>query len=477
MTALTSALRLVRSEPFSRAVFLVSLLLLLASHLHLGRLLQAQTNRTAEKILGGDQKHNMQLAHEARVIRTADDAGLLQRLPHHSDGVVAPLWPWMASHLPGAALEPGPTETVTENDARLFTQGRRLHLRWTALFLGGLGLLLARLMTRSAAFTVTAFTGLAALLPRSAFFQPEPVLYALFLLAWTAALLGLATRKPGWHAACGGLAGLAFLAKSSAQPMLLVLGGVLVFGGILSFRNKQEMLRRGVSLALLFGAFLLTSSPRLLEANRKFGDPFHSYPSYWMWMDDFDECFLWMNQHPDAASLAADTSKPSLVRFVREKGIGEFAARLTEGGALVLGDFLEPGATLRGKKDMKPWKGIIEHRWISLGVGFLSLAVLAWLARRQLNQKAVELGLFVAGTFLIYVFAFGFYTPIGKGDRFLLLLFAPLLLSFYWAGDVLVKQLARPAICNAWILLHLGLLATLAWRVVEILRYPVFYAN
>ena len=49
----------------------------------------------------------------------------------------------------------------------------------------------------------------------------------------------------------------------------------------------------------------MTAGPRLSFASDKFGDPFHSYPGYWMWMDDFDEGSRFMVNHSSKDALKA----------------------------------------------------------------------------------------------------------------------------------------------------------------------------
>src|SRR3954471_23943658 len=74
-------------------------------HVKIGGLLISQTNNTTKDIHGGDQSHNMRLATEVRAEDLKPDfnsgftKSFLNFFPHRTDGVVQPLWPWMAAWL------------------------------------------------------------------------------------------------------------------------------------------------------------------------------------------------------------------------------------------------------------------------------------------------------------------------------------------------------------------------------------------
>ena len=77
-----------------------------------------------------------------------------------------------------------------------------------------------------------------------------------------------------------------------------------------------------------------------------------------------------------------------------------------------------------------------------------------------------------------YSLAYGWYTPIGRGDRFMLSLYAPLVLSLVWAGESLLRRAHRRH-CPGWITVayhgaHSILALAITWRLIEILRHPYF---
>jgi len=49
------------------------------------------------------------------------------------------------------------------------------------------------------------------------------------------------------------------------------------------------------------------------------------------------------------------------------------------------------------------------------------------------RTSALCQGAFILATLLATIAAYGWYTPIGRGDRFMLSLYAPLVFSLIWA--------------------------------------------
>jgi hypothetical protein len=86
--------------------------------------------------------------------------------------------------------------------------------------------------------------------------------------------------------------------------------------------------------------------------------------------------------------------------------------------------------------------------------------------------------LFVVGAVVGYSLAYGWYTPIGRGDRFMLSLYAPLVISLVWGAESALRR-ARRRQASAWLFqaYHAAqwlLVAAVGWRLVEILQFPYF---
>lgn len=474
-------------------------------YLFLAGKLMFYVNATEADVLGADQKHNMKLALMARDFRADPSLPWWRRaLPHYTDGVVNPLWPWVASSVagPGDTIT-GPAE-VTAADRAFFERGRWLNAGIGLGFCLALGAACLRRMSLPAAINVLLLAGLGAFLPRSAYFQPEPLYFAFFLGAWVCGLLLLLENRIWLYAAFGAFAGLAYLAKTSIQPLVAAFWAVaafrLIWEGIsrLALRRGKAVpgsrfhpARCAVGFLLFAAVFVSVASPRFAYSLGRFGSATHTYPAYWMWMDDFPECYAWMGAHGTKESLAAieGEDRPGAAKYFREHSGGEAWARLADGTWQKVSRFAAPPRTRQSATKPKPWKEVLEWRGAYLGgLGLALVAALggAALWRRSSGGGAPPLlhpewraaAIFCFGAFALYALSYGWYSPIGRGDRFMLSLYAPLAFTLAFAGESVLLALRErggsgkfraPYLAVQWMLA-----AALLWRCAELLRHPVF---
>lgn len=459
-----------------KLIYGAGVVLVLIFYFWLGSNLTEQINNTDQNILGADQKNNMKLAHWAWADRQAP--GIFEKLPHVTDGVVSPLWPWMASFLDGAEVNPQSPSEVSETDRKLFNEGRSLYQKCTVVFLLVLSFLLFRLFSWQSALLILSLTAFVVFQKRILYFQPEPLLYMCFLGAWISSLQFLKGSSYLWALATGCLCGLSYLTKSSAILFLYILVAFYLVMAVIKVVEKKATIGRSlVSLLVVVLSFVIVCTPKFIESHKQFGEINHSYPSYWMWMDNFDDGFKWMQEHPNEESLEKDENKPSLSLYLSQNGIGEFSSRVTAGSIQTLDRFFFPRKTLRGSKEKKPWKNVIENRGLPLLVGSVFLGFLVCVRRKAVKREEYIMGLFILAVFVLYTLAYGFYAPVGKGDRFMLLLYAPVLLCTYWACETLVTRIKNKKISLLWNTIVALLLVGVGWRMIEIVSFPIFYQS
>jgi len=545
-----------KSALFRWLVFAQLLALFGLAYVHVGNLLIQQTNNSTKEMHGGDQMHNMRQATFAREdLHPNFSKGFLQPLknwfPHRTDGVVNPLWPWMAAWLveDGHQIneEAMRNQVITEQDRSLFNRGRQAHVFMSLGFLIMLGIGACRIFTFPAACNLVLLGGFGAFLPRAAYFQPEPVYFIFFFLTWIACVSALHQNSLWIYSIIGILSGVAYMAKGSISPLL----GMFVL--VSSLRCAWEYFsaqRRGLRLAgahlwhwrnhlvgivFLGAAHLMTIGPRLTDAEEKFGDMFHSFPSYWMWMDDFQKGYEWMDKHNtrDELDVMRHAQKESLSEVLKAHGIEpkqvdaegseELRKRTAEVYSLIAADrpsfhnywrahtgqemwdrlrdgtwnrvveFLWPKQTVRKATDLaKGWRGVLEWRglylgWLCLVLGSLVVVLLAAAPKPEhaghvvFRHGSVTTIAFVVGTVAVYMLAYGWYAPIarGSGDRFTLSLYLPLAFSLIWGAETIVRRLRRRSgsiwIQRSYLLAHWILFFAISWRLVEIVRHPMFY--
>ena len=511
---------------FRWGVFLELLALFAFAYVRLGGHLISQTNNSAKAIRSHDQLHNMRLATETREdlhpdIRKGLGSSLSRLLPHRTDGVVQPLWPWLA------AWFVSPDHKITEADMHadapisdetreLFRSGRWFQISMTLTFLALLGIASCRTFSFPAACNLVLLGGLGALLPRAAYFQPEPLYFILFFLTWVACVSALQHITMWVYFVIGVLSGVAYLTKGSIGPLLMIFIGVSTLRcvwEILSARKRGHVLTQShqwhwrhhmLGLVVMVAAHLMVAGPRLAYAREKYGSAFHSFPAYWMWLDSFggpstiddpQTCYGWMDRHNTKEELTAMSSseRPSLSNWLRTHDRAEFVSRLWNGTRDKVTEFFWPKQTKIPKQIEKfsGWRGVLEWRglylaWLALIVGGM-LAALAFAAPKAehaghivFRHGTVSIILFSIGAFVIYSLSYGWYSPIakGSGDRFMLSLYAPLVLSFVWASEAFLKR-AKKRKAHCWIFLgyelaQWALFAAVLLRIIAILQFPQF---
>lgn len=513
---------------FRWLVFAQLLALFSIAYIKIGGMLVAQTNNTDKQILGSDQKHNMRWALETQPDLHPDfRQGISQPLknffPHRTDGVIQPLWPWLAAWFAEPDQKISGTDKVVQDpeegfkDREFFDKGRWFHIYMTLTFLVILGIAALRVFSFPAACNLMLLGGLGALLPRAAFFQPEPLYYVFFFLTWVACVSALTHNTLWIYGLIGVLSGVAYMAKGSISPLL----GVFI--GVSSLRCLWELLsarRRGFHLAsgnlwhwrnhfmgliVLVIAHFITIGPRLADSSEKFGSMFHSYPSYWMWMDTFGgpptiddpkTCYGWMDKHQTKEQLEnmLPTERPSLGNYLRTHSKGETFSRLEDGVSSKVGEFFWPKQWRPGKniEKFKGWRNVLDWRGLYLaGLATILaglLIVLATGAPRAehaghvvFKHGTTVVVLFVVGTCAAYALAYGWYSPIakGSGDRFMLSLYLPLVFSFIWGAESIVRRIRRrrgnPWIARGYWIAQWLLFAVIAWRVIELFQVPKFF--
>lgn len=507
---------LLQSTLFRWLVFTQLLVLFILAYLKIASLLIAQTNHTDKNMFGGDQMHNMRLATHAKPDQNPDfskgfSSALSNFFPHRTDGVVQPLWPWLAAWLAD------PDHQITEEnmiskqgrpqDYKLFNRGRWFNVFLTTTFLIFLGIAAHRLFSLPAALNLLLLGGFGALLPRAVYFQPEPVYFIFFFLTWLACICALKKNSLWSYGLIGVVSGIAYMAKSSVHPLL---AGFVVAS---SLRCVWEMFKPAhisspsspshgwlwrnhiVGIIILGITHFMTIGPRLTTSYEQYGDMFHAYPNYWMWMDDFDQQgYQWMADHPDAESLAAipPGEKPSLGNYLRSHTPQEVQQRLTSGVKAKVTEFLKPEQTTRSKKieKQKPWRGIYEARgwYLAALAAILATCLLALPLAAPKAQHAGHLifkpgititTFFILGSITGYTILYGWYHPIGRGDRFMMSLYLPIAFTLIWAADAIVKRIqlrqGTPWLPRLHHLCHWILFGFLSWRIIEILRTPFFH--
>ena len=417
--------------------------------------------------------------------------------PHRSS-YIQPLWPWLS-------------RVVTAEDmGEYFTRGRWLNL--------SLGYALTVLAAVAAAWwmapvpglVVGWLTGLGVMLQRAHFFHPEPLLYALF--AATLVFMALTLWRARWiyFAGWGACLGVAYLAKASIGPLLAVYAGaaavlLLARAGWLPRwlvpRGRDGhwspgRLAAGSLLAVgLAGLIIL---PNAVFKHRVHGDAFHQLPNYWMWCDDWDTEAVPLSPRLETAAGRASFAPgelPSAGHYLRQHGWAHAWQRFGEGFAFMTERFVVPvrrvnraltGDLQSGRPDRgeaaEVWRYTMPARGLYLcWLAGLAAVLLVWRTWREgppVFRSAAGLAVtaLVTATVLLYLAASGWYAVIGRGERFTLVLYLPLLLSASWGAWSLARDSGDRPVRICYALAVSAVLVHACLQTVWLLRHPWFGA-
>ena len=396
--------------------------------------------------------------------------------PWYSDGTRNPLFPWIAATL----LDP--------NDAEFFEQGKRLNVVLGILATAAAAVFFARRLGPLAAFNASALCSLAALLPISTFFGAEPIFLVLFLFVCACAMRLLNDNPLHLYLLLGILTGLAWLAKSSTTPFLILFLGFSIVRWLLSLSLGDKVPwhlrapgwrpRRFLSgLLICLAAYFAIISPRLVYAHKTWGSAFYNLPSFWFWADDWETC---VNKYADCRKVRLATlpieEQPTMQGYFHRHDLGDALVRLRNGARVRLVQLFHPEGKWRfavERKD-KPRRIVLPHRGLYLiGLGALALAICGVAASQGRIEKLgpitlpVLLGL---TTFVVYVMATGWYLPTGPGHRFIMTWYMPLLWMVVQGGEQL-RVVSDSRLANVLYLVgHVVIGVLLLTRVVALLQ-------
>lgn len=392
-----------------------------------------------------------------------------QLLPHYTDGIVNPLWPWLM----------GPF--ANEPPDELFLSGKWLNMLMSCALMVLLGVAAAKAFSFIGSAAIILMGGFGVILERSAFFSPDAIYYLLVVLTWLCGLSLIRQNRLWLYAVFGIFLGLTFLARPPIWPLVTSFLMVSFIRTIFEAMRPTEVRANEsgwvnsnqlVGFAMLMTAFLIVTGPRLSFANERFGNPVHSYQNYLVWMDSGAEAARFQQTYPDREALETlrFSTKPGIVRYLRDNGARALATRAADGIV----------------KEIKA-SALGRSAWI-LCYGFFVFLVVAlihrWAMRQQRNEVWRVRGtsarwmllflLLMSGLTLFYA---GVGHPVIQGNSVTTALFIPLLLTFIWIAERYRRQLQRSHYATLVNRVYLGLMIVpIAWisvRIIQAVRVPV----
>jgi hypothetical protein len=362
-------------------------------------------------------------------------------LPQRTDGVRHPLFSWVVRGF------------YVEDPGAFFVRGKWFNTALAVGFLVVLGVACSRWLDPVATANLLLLSSWGILLVRATYFQPEPIYYMAFFAACVLAVRVLAGAKFREWVLLGLVCAVAYLAKPSLMPFLGIFAVAVGVRAVWSLRGGDGSWPVGRNLAGAgVAAVLVVVSliPLARYGAEHFGKPLFNFTTLWMWFDDFEtEAWPFQTKHPARPQLAAvpPDEMPSLAWYFRRHTLGDAVARGLGGTANVVVRFFWPEQKSSWReffwKDAKKWEQPLSHRGVYIlvlgGVVIFGLVVAVRCGGAGLWRAGVVVPVgFCVAVVGAYACLYGWYWPIGRGDRFMGSLWIPIIFGLIWAGHALV---------------------------------------
>ncbi|MCX6836690.1 MAG: hypothetical protein NTX35_02610 [Verrucomicrobia bacterium] len=373
-------------------------------------------------------------------------------LPHRTDGVVRPMWPWLAAWSISADHPPA-SASLSAEDHQVLRSGKRWLFGLSLGFLLMLGLAAARAFSVPAALLTILTIGFGVLLPASSEFLPDGLFHLLFLLVWVCCIAALKRNSLWLYGMIGFFSALANLALPTATTLVLVfifvstlrwLWGLIVAHWFQEDRTTLWVWRNHwLGMILLVVCHLITVGPMLAHATEKLGD---AAPFFWRWFDDENALRQWTAAHQTRESLLAVPAGelPSYANFLESHASDAVNERLSQGGLKMIEAVLQ-----------WPWSldSLPHERGVfvaGLTAVLMMLMLIVWFvapraahAGQALHPEAAPLVFFTVLALVVCTLDFGWDMPVLTWGSRHLALYPPLVLSLLWASEALVQRARR----------------------------------
>lgn len=409
-------------------------------------------------------------------------------LPHRTDGVVRPLWPWLAAWNVSSG-QPASSGVLSKEDIHVLKAGKYWLMGLSLGFLLLLGLAAARAFSVPAALLTILTIGFGVLLPSTAEFSPDVLFQLLFLLAWVCCVAALKRNSLWLYGLIGFISALANLTLPTATTLVLVFIAVStlrwLWGWVLAHLPHEGgtslwvWRNHWLGMILLIVCHLITVGPMLAYSKEKLGD---AAPFHWRWFENTQAMQQWTAEHRtyDALQAVPEDELPNYANYLATHATEAVKARFWQGGLKMMEEVLQ---LPWGFDSLPHERGVFVI--VLAGILCLLLLIIAFVAPRAahagqaLHPETAPIALFGILAFAACTLDFGWDMPVLTWGNRHLALYPPLVLSLLWASEALVHRARRRKMWLPVFVMYetvLWALCILAvWRVIAVLQ-PVSFA-
>jgi hypothetical protein len=320
------------------------------------------------------------------------------------------------------------------SDEVFFVRGKWLNVILSIVVLASIYAVSRHYLAWHAATNLLLIAAFTLFVVKAPYFQSELLFYGLNFLAFVMTIEML--RRPTWRRALltGTFWGLGHLVKAS------VLSGVALFmfwatlQALRTWRCRvhageadahRVLLRPLLCIALAGVVFLAVIYPYISVSKRVFGHYFYNVNStFYMWYDSWAEAKEGTRAYGDRLGwpdMPADQI-PSLRKYVREHSARQMLERIVTGATRMLKDAAHTPKFAYG----------YFLYLVLFSLAGLVAALVTWRETWASFQRRPFLALYLISYFVAYALLYAWFMPIGRGNRFALGQFVPLLFVLSW---------------------------------------------
>ena len=310
------------------------------------------------------------------------------------------------------------------SDLEFFAAGKQVNIMLTLALLIVLFFIFRKFFSLHRSVNLTLIIAFSLFIFKSPYFAVENLYYFLSFLAFLGMAAMLISPSITRGILTGVALGLAYYAKASIQPALVLFCVIYMLKeiwGITYLKHTWSSSKRNwISFGLLIVVFLGILFPYLQESKQRYGQYFFNQNStFFIWYDDFltaradSDLYGYGHRWPD---LPQDEI-PSLRVYLREHTLKDIVDRLTYGFGVQL------------------HHASVTYNRIHFPLIYLTIIIMVGIKNvRFVGGKIVDykfLLVFVLLFLTAYITLFAWYEPIAGGPRFMYGLFIPLAFSIF----------------------------------------------
>lgn len=346
----------------------------------------------------------------ARITRTIDPEQSAYPITH--DGARMVIYPFLQL----LSYDPN------ESDQQFFHRGKYLNIVLSLVLIVGLWFIFRRYLSISAAVPLLLITAFSVFWFKSAYFQPELLFFFLFFIAYIF-MHEMISNPYSWRLAM--LTGCVIaIAQHTKYSMLL---GFAVFLCLFACRMAWNVLykrtfthakREAITFFIVIASFFTLMLPHIIENEKKFGVYFYNVDAvFYMWYDTWDEAKRGTRAHDDRTGWPdmPEEELPTMGKYFSEHTTEQILRRISKGLSLI-----RPIS----RSSYGWYKYFLIYSFVAIA---FSIYNLSWLVS-QMKKKVLHAS-FTVAFFAAYFSIISWYLPFSSGDRFVLVLFLPVMFS------------------------------------------------